>query len=183
MTPVGARPQPAHRAGFWRRENGSSTVEFVLVLPLVLGLLLSSIDFGVVMLRQVFLDRAVDMAVRDVRLGRIRSTGLAEFRSSICNNVHLLPNCESTLTIDLRPVDTTTFAGLDEPVRCVDRAQEINPVLTFDPARGRQELMMIRVCVVADPFLRATGLVLGMATDASGGYAIVSRSAFANEPA
>lgn len=183
MTAASAPGQPARRPGFWRRENGSSTVEFVLALPLVLGLLLSSIDFGVVMLRQVFLDRAVDIAVRDVRLGRVRSTGLDDFRTSICSNVHLLPNCAATLTIDLRPIDTQTFAGLDEPVACVDRAQEINPVLTFEPARGRQELMMIRVCVVADPFLRATGLVLGMPTDASGGYAIVSRSAFANEPA
>ncbi len=167
---------------FLRREGGSATVEFALTVPLVLTILLSSIDFGVVMLRQVFLDRAVDIAVRDVRLGQVSAGGLEGFRTSICDNTFLLPNCEQSLTVELRPVDTSTFGGLDGPVQCVNRAQEINPVLEFDPARNRQELMMIRVCAITDPFLQVTGMVLGMPTDESGGYAVVTRSAFANEP-
>lgn len=178
-----ARPSRRRAARcFLRRESGSATLEFVLVLPLVLTLLLSAIDFGVVMLRQVFLDRAVDIAARDVRLGRVSSSGIADFRARVCANTFLLPNCEQNLTVELRPVDTTTFAGLAGPTQCVDRDQEINPVLDFNPARTRQELMMIRVCAIADPFLRVTGMVLGMPTDASGGYAVVSRSSFTNEP-
>lgn len=168
---------------FLRRETGSATVEFAIVVPLVLTLLLSSIDFGVVMLRQVFLDRAVDIAVRDVRLGRVPTAGISGFRESICENAFLLPNCADSMTIEMRPINTETFAGLTGETQCVNRAEEISPVLEFNPARGRQELMMIRVCVVADPFLQVTGMVLGMPTDASGGYAVVTRSAFANEPA
>ena len=168
---------------FARGERGSATVEFAIVVPLVLTLLLSSIDFGVVMLRQVFLDRAVDIAVRDVRLGRVGSAGHDQLRDAICERTHMLPNCRRDIAIELRPIDTDTFAGLGGPAQCVDRAGEINPVLEFDPRRGQQELMLIRVCVVSDPFLRVTGMVLGMPLDASGGYNVVARSAFANEPA
>ena len=43
--------------------------------------------------------------------------------------------------------------------------------------------MLIRVCAVVDPFIRMTGMVLGMPDDGSGGFFLVSRAAFANEPA
>lgn len=184
---MSARSGKARGRGLLRRftasERGSSTVEFVITVPLVLALLLSSIDFGVVMLRQVFLDRAVDIAVRDVRLGRVPSASFTQFRDSICERTFLMPNCQQDIAVELRPIDTQTFAGLDGPAQCVNRAEEINPVLAFNPSRGQQELMLIRVCVVSNPFLRVTGMVLGMPVDASGGYNVVARSAFANEPA
>ena len=177
------RRRPGRLRRFARAERGSATVEFALVVPLVLAFLLSSVDFGVVMLRQVFLDRAVDIAVRDIRLGRVANNGHDALRDAICENSIMLPNCEQNIAIELRPINTETFAGLDAPAQCVNRAEEINPVLEFNPMRGQQELMLIRVCVVADPFLRVTGYVLGMSLDDSGGYNVVSRSAFANEPA
>ena len=174
---------PGRLRRFARGERGSATVEFAIVVPLVLTLFLSSVDFGVVMLRQVFLDRAVDIAVRDIRLGRVSNNGHDQLRDAICDRTHMLPNCRRDIAIELRPIDTESFAGLDGPAQCVDRAEDINPVLEFNPARGQQELMLIRVCVVSDPFLRVTGMVLGMSLDDSGGYNVVARSAFANEPA
>ena len=80
------------------------------------------------------------------------------------------------------PVDTATWANLTTPAQCYNRVQDIAPTLQFTPGSGQQELMLIRVCIVADPFLQITGLVLGMPQDASGGYNIVSHAAFANEP-
>ena len=167
---------------FARHDSGSATVEFVIAVPLVLSLLFSSVDFGVVMLRQVFLDRSVDMAVRQVRLGNVPQNGFAAFRTMICDNTFMIPDCESTIAIEMRPVDTTTWANLTTPAQCYNRVQDIAPTLQFTPGSGQQELMLIRVCIVADPFLQITGLVLGMPQDASGGYNIVSHAAFANEP-
>lgn len=165
-----------------RDESGTTTVEFVIALPLVLAFLFSAIDFGAVMLRQVFLDRAVDIAVRQVRLGNVTGANQQGFRQMICRNTFMIGNCEDSLAIELRPIDTTTWAGLNQPAQCRNRAQDLNPVLTFNPAAGQQQLMLIRVCAVADPFITMTGLVLGMPRDASGGYFIVSNAAFANEP-
>jgi hypothetical protein len=167
---------------FLRHDIGSASVEFVLAVPVVLAILFSSIDFGAVMLRQVFLDRAVDMAAREVRLGQISVGGFNTFRNRICARTILIPNCTANISIEMRPVDTDTWAGLNTPAQCVNRTDDISPMLDFNPGAGRQELMLIRVCIAADPFIRLTGLVLGMSQDESGIYNIVSRAAWVNEP-
>ncbi|MFN4101700.1 MAG: TadE/TadG family type IV pilus assembly protein [Pararhodobacter sp.] len=168
--------------GFGRREDGTATLEFVVAVPLVLAFLFSAIDYGVVMLRQVFLDRAVDIAVRQVRLGNVTGAGQARFRQLICDNTFMINDCVNSLVVEMRPVDTVNWTGLNAPVQCVNRDQNLAPVVAFIPGAGQQELMLIRVCAVSDPFIRLTGIVLGMTEDESGGYFIVSRAAFANEP-
>lgn len=164
-------------------DAGSATVEFVIGVPLILSLLFSSIDFGVVMLRQVFLDRAVDIAVRQVRLGAVPASGFDAFRAQICANTFLINDCEDSIAVELRPIDTTTWAGLESPAQCVNRAEDIAPTLEFTPSPGTQNLMLVRVCVAADPFITMTGLIMGLGQDASGDYLIVAKGAFANEPA
>jgi len=166
----------------WRRDEGSSTVEFVIVTPMILVLMFSAIDFGMVMLRQVFLDRAVDMAVREVRLGRVPAGGGQAFRQMICDRTFMLPNCINAISVEMRPVDTVTWAGLTGPAQCINRDQNITPQLEFRPSPGAQELMLLRVCVVADPFIDTTGMVMGMTRDASGGFNLVARAAWVNEP-
>ncbi|MEZ5752930.1 MAG: TadE/TadG family type IV pilus assembly protein [Paracoccaceae bacterium] len=168
---------------FTLNDLGSATVEFVIAVPIVLSMLFTAIDFGAVMLRQVFLDRSVSMAMREVRLGNVTSANIDDFRAAICSGTFLVPNCTSVMTIEMRPIPTDTFAGLTSSTQCVDRAASVSPVVDFNPGAGAQELMLLKVCVVVDPFIELTGMVLGMETDASGGYAIVSQAAFANEPA
>jgi Flp pilus assembly protein TadG len=180
--PIPAAPaQPPRKPGFLRREDGTTMVEFVLTLPLVLAFLLSAVDLGVLMLRQVFLDRAVDMATREIRLGNVTGDGLEQFRTLVCNGTLMIADCTNSTAIELRPIDPATWAGLNDPALCVDRAEEIAPMLAFNPGAA-QDLMLIRVCAVVDPFLNVTGLVLGLPRDASGGYRLVSRAAFTNEP-
>lgn len=174
------RPAPL-LARFGRSEIGTATIEFAIMVPLVLMMLFSSIDYGAVMLRQVFLDRAVDIASREVRLGNLTG-GFTAYRDLICNNTILLGDCAQTIAIEMRPVNTSTWAGLNEGARCVNRADNINPLLEFNPGAGAQELMLVRVCVAAEPFIRLTGIVLGMQELPTGGYALVSRSAWVNEP-
>jgi len=168
---------------FARSQIGSASVEFVIAVPLVLMFLFSAIDFGAVMLRQVFLDRSVDIAVRQVRLGNITGAQFSRFRDMICDNSFLIRDCRNAIAIELRPVDTQNWSGLDNPAQCVNRELELSPVLSFVPSAGLQQLMLIRVCAVVDPFLDITGLILGMPEDSSGGFHLVSHAAFANEPA
>jgi hypothetical protein len=167
---------------FRLRDAGASTVEFMVSLPFVLMILFMSIDFGAVMLRQVFLDRAVEMAVREVRLGNIPSGGIATLRELICDGTLLIHDCPNSLTIELRPINTTTWAGVNDPVECINRADNIVPTLTFNPAAGTQALMLVRVCASADPFLTITGIMLGVGNETGGDLQLVSIGAFVNEP-
>ena len=166
---------------FRASQAGSATIEFVIAVPIVLAFLFTAIDFGAVMLRQVFLDRAVDIAVRQVRLGNVPAGGMEALRQQICAGTILTPNCVANATIELRPVDQTTMGALTDPAMCVNRAEEIAPVVTFNPGASN-DLMLLRVCIAVDPFLRVTGIVHGMAEMSTGGYALVARAAFANEP-
>lgn len=164
----------------WRSEDGAVTVEFAIVVPFVLGLLLMAIDSGIVQLRQVFLHRAVDLAVREVRLGRVSE---AESMSElICSRTTMLPNCLQRITVEMLPIDTAVFSGIGNPITCVDREQEITPALTFNPGSGQQELMLVRACVIADPFIQVVGYINGLPRDANGDYVLIANSVFVNEP-
>ena len=138
---------------FLRRDHGSATVEFVILVPMVLAFLFTAVDFGAVMLRQVFLDRSVDIAVRQVRLGNVSASGMDAFRTMICNGTILIPNCTTSIAIEMRPIDTASWTGLDTPAQCINREENLAPTLQFNPGSSNQELMLIRVCIVADPFI------------------------------
>jgi len=169
--------------GFRLKDAGSASVEFVIIMPFVLAMLFTSIDFGAVMLRQIFLDRSVNIAVREVLLGNVPSSGLSTLRTMICDGTVLIPDCESVLTIELRPIDTNSWSGIYDNAQCVNRSANISPTLTFNPSAGNQDLMLVRVCAAADPFIELTGLVLGLPAAANGDHLIVSLGAFTNEPA
>lgn len=169
---------------FRRNDAGAATVEFVILFPLVLTMMLGAIDLGITMLRQVMLDRAVDMTVRDVRLGKIGTNGSDRMSDLICSNAMLLPNCNSNITVEMMPVNTSDFTGLDGPFPCIDDQQEITASVTFNPGAGgaEQELMLLRICVIAEPFLRVTGLFSGLDINPDGKLVLTSRSVFVNEP-
>lgn len=78
---------------FLRNETGSSTVEFCILLPAFLALFISSYEAGLLMVRNVMLERGVDLAVRDLRLGTPEPPTFEEFKQSICDNSLIIANC------------------------------------------------------------------------------------------
>ena len=47
---------------------------------------------------------------------------------------------------------------------------------------GGSEPVLVRVCVRQDAMFPSTGVGLGLQQDAQGGYALVARSVFVNDP-
>lgn len=165
-----------------RAEDGNATIEFVVLFPLIFSIFVSSVDFSIQMLRQIFLDRAVDMTIRDVRLGRFDTNGLDQMKESICANAALTPNCMATVTVELRPVTAQELATLDPRAQCVNRAANVTPVLSFTPGAGNQELMMLRACTVSNPFIVANGFILGNPRGPNDDFMAASIGIFVNEP-
>ncbi len=165
----------------WRRESGSATVEFVILFPMFIVIFLSAFESGMLMVRQVMLDRALDMTVRGLRLGTLSPPSQAELKANICSRAAIIPDCMNSLLVELRPVDKITWQTPNPAATCVDRTGTINPVVTVQGG-GDNEMMIVRVCAVFDPFFPTSGLGLQLAKDASGAYALVSTSAFVNEP-
>jgi hypothetical protein len=163
-----------------RDDTGAATIEFVILFPVIFALFVSAMDAGILMTRQVLLERAVDIVVRDIRLGR--ATGdHAAMRREICANTVMMPNCNDILLIEMRPISMQTWGPLDAPTACIDRAEDVEPVTTFT-AGAPNQLTIIRVCARFDPLFPQTPLGLNLPGDGQGGYALATASAFVTEP-
>ncbi len=163
------------------REDGSATVEVVLVVPLFVTLLLCTVEAGMLMVRHTMVDRALDITVRDLRLGRYDNPTAAQLRRDICSRTVVMPNCMNDLMIEMRPVSRATWALPTGRQPCVDRSLAIQPATTFIPG-GENELVLIRVCALFDPLFPTTPFGLRLPLDPSGAYQLLAMSSFVNEP-
>lgn len=180
MTPNIKRAMRRFRS-VWTRENGNATIEFAIIFPLLVTLLLSSVEIGILTIRQVMLERAVDLTVRDLRLGNIDEPTQGKLRDLICARSSVVSDCSDSLLVELQAVSTTTWATLSSDTTCKNKNLTIDPVVTLDTGSSH-EMVLIRVCAVFDPVFPSTTLGVNMVNDDVGGYALVSSSAFVNEP-
>lgn len=167
---------------FRRNEDGNTTIEFVFLFPFFITLFLSAYESGVLMLRTIMLDRAVDISVRDLRLGNWANPTHAQFKDQVCDIATIIPDCENTVLVELRPVSKDTWQPLGANPTCVDRDEPIQPVTTFD-AGAENEMMLVRACAVFDPMFPGAGLGFRIKElGGTRGYSLVATSAFVNEP-
>ncbi|MDO9526286.1 MAG: TadE/TadG family type IV pilus assembly protein [Gemmobacter sp.] len=169
------------------REDGTVTVEFVILFPMFVSLLLMSFEAGMLMTRFIMLERALDITVRDIRIGNYEFPTPANateahdmVKADICARSILMPNCMQDLMLEMRPVNRTTWAGMDASPDCIERGEPLGEV-SFAPG-AQNQLMLIRACAVFDPFFPTTRFGLRLRLDPSGGYQMAAMSAFVNEP-
>lgn len=168
---------------FLENEDGNATIEFVIMFPIIIAFFLMAFEAGFYMIRTTMLERSVDMAVRDLRLGTPIVDDPEVLRQMVCARSMLLPKCSETLILELQPIDTDTWAGVTDTTRCINRDLELSPVLQANFERGTgNDLMYVRVCAMADPFFPTTGLGARLARTAEGEYANTAISVFVNEP-
>ena len=171
-----------HLRTLWRREDGTATMEFTLMIPAFMLIFMASFESGLLMVRHTMLERAVDMTMRELRLGHFVNPDHAMLKAEICARTVIIANCAEVLKVSLEPIDTATWVLPDSTPTCVDRAADIQPVTEVNPG-GAEEIMLVRVCAIADALFPTTGIGLDLAIDGQGGYGIYTESAFVNEPA
>lgn len=162
-------------------ETGSATIPFVMFLPFFMMLVVSSVDMGMLLVRHVMLERALDITVRNLRLGIWANPTHDMVKTEICKNAGLIPNCLNTVLVELRSVSKVTWQPLSSGATCVDRSKAINLPPPFDAGIG-DEMMLIRVCAKFDPLFPMTGLGFQLPKDNTGAYSLISSTAFVNEP-
>lgn len=166
---------------FLQDEGGNATVEFVIVFPLLFALFLSTIELGVVLTRQAMLDRAVDLAVREVRLGSLQPVDHETLRDLICSQTILIHDCTTQLKLEMVRMDPRGSGSLGTDIDCIDRANPSVPASRFSVG-GANELMILRACVLQDPVSPTAGFGLLMIQERGDAYAIVTTAAYAVEP-
>lgn len=170
---------------FLGRDDGSSTVEFVILFPVFMVLFLSSFELGNVMLRQTMLDRAIDMTVRQIRIGAVTTVDHDTIKDMICDRSVFLTDCRDELRLEMDIVNPRAWANLDPTIDCVDREDRAQPPRRFQPGNQNQT-MLLRACHLFEPMISSFGLgtVLGalLVEDDGDTYRIVSTSSYVVEP-
>jgi hypothetical protein len=172
------------KSRFWRRarrEEGTATIEFVIVVPVILTIFMASVEAGFYMAKHVMMERGLDMVIRDVRLGRIPNINHNVLRARLCEATPILNNCGTILKVEMRPVSTATFNMPTLPATCIDRGESSEPLADFVPGES-DELMVVRICAVQDPIFPSTGIGLQLRADAQGGYQMIAASLYVVEP-
>ncbi|MCB2139329.1 MAG: pilus assembly protein, partial [Rhodobacteraceae bacterium] len=94
---------------FARAEQGAVTIPFVLFVPVFMLFILCSMELGFVMMRHVMLERALDLTVRDLRLGRVANPTHDAILTRLCGYSAFIGDCEHTVLLELRPIAKNTW--------------------------------------------------------------------------
>lgn len=170
-----------------REDSGSVTIEFAIIFPVFLAILTSSIEMGVITIRQTMLERGLDIAMREVRIGTGAQYSHDDVRNLICEGAAVFDDCESKLRLELVTRDIRDYVALPNIVDCTGgsggnlQSGEITPVRSFETGMSN-ELMMVRACMMYSPIFPTSGLGLARAKSAEGDSALVAVSAFVQEP-
>ncbi len=166
---------------FLKDEGGNASVEFILVFPVYLSLMMMSIELGYVTMRHALLERGLDIAVREVRLGTGTAPQHNDIKELVCDNSIMLLNCVNTLQLEMRSADIRAFNALDTSADCTDSSEPTKPVREFTPGQ-QNELMLLRACLRFDPLFPDEFLGSALSLDGNGQSAVIAVSAFVQEP-
>jgi Flp pilus assembly protein TadG len=165
---------------FIEDQRGTATIEFVIVFPVLMFFVMMVFETGFITTRVVLLERGLDIATRDLRLGTDPTIDHEKLRKAVCDSSAILINCERDLILEVVELDVAS-AYPQNQANCIDRTEEIDPTITFNPG-SRGTIMFVRACMIIDPIFPGLGISLGLKKDSSGGFQMVSYTAFMNEP-
>ena len=166
---------------FIRGERGNVTIEFVFYTVVLFGLLGAGVEMGSINLRRALLERAVDVAVRDIRLGTGNIPSYWNVKKKMCREASFSGDCENNLMLEMVQVDPRNFTKLDDEAQCSNAREDPKPVRNF--VNGQEnDLMVLRVCAMIDPIFPTTGLGKSLGTGPGGQFSLVSTTVFVQEP-
>ena len=166
------------------RTGAMQSLEFAMVGPIFIGLLLSLFEMGILMAKIAMLDHAVAGASKFVYIGAAQGGAIsqADIGTFICEKSVLFRDCEENITVELKPIADFSSSP-DEDAECIDSNDDdaLAPVVDYQTGAG-SEVMFMRVCITTDVVTPGMGLGLFLKTPDTDRAQIISSTAFMNEP-
>lgn len=167
---------------FRRREDGVASVEFAIIFPAYIFLLMAVFETSFIVLRHAALERAVDQVVRDIRLGTGSAFEHDQIKDEICAKTNnMIDDCDRFLRLEMLLQDPRVGVQLDATPDCTDKAEEGNPDIVFQNGQSNQ-LMILRACAMITPIFAKVGLGKLLADNNNGQFPLTSTTAFVQEP-
>ncbi|PTX56703.1 TadE-like protein [Litoreibacter ponti] len=167
-----------------RREDGNATIEFAILFPAFMLIFMAIFETGMLMTRYMMFDRALDIAVREMRISNNRNFTQAQVKTLLCAQTVILRNhCMEDITLEMvRLQENSNDWGFPAgQAQCRDRAQQITPVTKFDIG-GNNDIIFVRACMAIEPFFPTASLGAFLTRDSGGQLNMVALSAFSVEP-
>lgn len=173
---------------FLRDDSGEASIEFLFIFPIIFLVFTASFESSMYMARYVMFDRAVDLTVRQLRLGTYVNPTHQSLKRTICESgmmIESVTECINSMKIWMQPVNTGTFVMAAPPKSCVDKSQPIN---TDEPPGNEyalgtdNDIMLMRICLKEDPMFPTTAVSVKMPVESDGSYVMLVTTTFVNEP-
>lgn len=157
-------------------------IEFVIMCPLIFSCFMMSMEMSMYAVRQLFLERSLDITVRYIRLNTNANLTHNLVKNMICDTSgSFLPDCKSVLRLEMKRLNPRSFAAYGQAADCVDVSEPVEPVRGFELGKEHQ-LMILRACYKFKPLFPSTGLGYAYEKDGSGRVSMVALNAFVQEP-
>jgi Flp pilus assembly protein TadG len=78
-------------------DRGATAVEFALVSPIIIAILLAALQIGVVFLAKSYLETATEAAARLVLTNQTGAMTQSNFQTAVCNQIGALFNCSGII--------------------------------------------------------------------------------------
>jgi Flp pilus assembly protein TadG len=173
---------------YLKDDTGTTPIEFVFVFPIFVLIFTASFESSIYMARYTMFDRAVDIVVRQLRLGNMRDATHQQLKERICQAGLMASSradCMNKMKIWMQPVNTANFAMTAPPVTCVDRASDVNngePPANEYATGTDNDIMLMRICLKEWPMFPTSAITVKMPTQPDGSVAMIVTTVFVNEP-
>lgn len=179
-TPSASLSYHRRRRGFFANEDAATAVEFALVAPPFLALLVGIIQTFLVFFASQLLETVVNQSSRLILTGQVQSANMNQstFAQQVCGQVAILFNC-SGLMIDVQTYSAFCSANTGTPSLTFNAQGNVTNTWNYNPGTAGQ-IVVVRVMYQWPVFGGPLGFTL--ANLPNGNRLIMASAAFQNEP-
>jgi Flp pilus assembly protein TadG len=128
---------------FLRCESGAQAIEFAVMAPVVIALLLATLQVAVIFLAKAYLETAAETAARFVVTNQANSMTPAQFQTQLCNEMGALFNC-AKLIVELEPAPSSASQMAAAMPRFKSSGALTNPTsYSIEPAPSKMMLIVM----------------------------------------
>ena len=167
-------------ATFLKDENGANAVEFALVAPPFIALLVGIIQIFLVFFGQQLLQQVVAQSARQIMTGQVQAAGMSQtqFSTLVCSQVRIIFNC-SNLMISVQSASSWSTLSAAAPTLTFDANGNVTNNWPYNPG-GPSDKVILEVIYQWPVFMGPLGFTL--ANLPNGNRQITASAAFQNEP-
>jgi Flp pilus assembly protein TadG len=160
----------------WRRaESGAGAIEFAMLAPFFIGLILGSIQAAVMFIAKSELDLATQAAAREVMTQQVTTS--AQLQTALCNSIGGIFNC-SNLMINMQSYATLASMQTGAPTLAYNANGTVSNSWTTN--FGSAGSLMVMQVMYQFPVIGFAPL-FSFATQSNGTNLMISTAVFVNE--